>query len=311
MKTVCEKRTTNAEAISVEVPRREPSPCLMRMIALTIPVLLLSNPLQAQAKSFYVLTPQVGQGGTAVVQMLPQFLGSDCIYVFGDEYKPNKKGYAIIGIKSDQKPDKYPVFRVPCGGARDNWDYEELEVIETNFDKTRIATFTGKPKPRTGRQKRAIDKAFDQPDKLTDLTNGRNYIYPLDAAVDIIDPFGPIYGNNPYLFHTGIDWRARVGTPVKAVNGGRIVLVAKNYRRSREGNMLILYHGLGIYSVYMHLSKFRVKADDIVERGQVIGLTGKTGAGAYQDPHLHWNIKEHNTYVDPFVFVDTIDQHIK
>ncbi len=291
---------------------------MQTMINVLALVLFFGSPGNAQAKSFYVLTPRVGQGGTAIVRIDPNFQEpTTCLSVFGNQYAPNKNGYVIIGIATDTVPtkdmpnqNKHLILMVECGqGIRLNGDYEELEVVETNFLKTRTAVFTGKPKPRTNRQKRAIDKAFDQADKLTDLTNGSKYTWPLNTVViEIIDPFGPIYRNNPYLFHTGLDLRARIGTPIVAVNSGRVVLIAKNYRRSREGNMIILYHGLEIYSVYMHLSKFQVKAGDIVEKGQVIGLTGKTGVGANKDHHLHWNMREHNTYVDPFTFIDTTDQ---
>ncbi|MDP3697743.1 MAG: M23 family metallopeptidase [Candidatus Taylorbacteria bacterium] len=308
------------------------------MINVLALVLFFGSPGNAQAKSFYVLTPQVGQGGTAVVRIDPNFSRFDqanrgssiaqqsgqgplvCLSVFGNQYAPNKNGYVVIGVATDTVPtkdmpnqNKYQILMVECGrGVRLNWDYEELEVLETNFEKTRIAAFTSKPKPRTDKQKKTVDNALNQLDKLTDLTNGQKYILPLDTVIDVIDPFGPIYGNNLYLFHTGLDLRALVGTPVKAINGGRVVLVAKNYRRSREGNMVILYHGLGIFSVYMHLSKFQVKEGSIVEQGQIIGLTGRTGTGIKKgDEHLHLNIREHDTYVDPLRFIDIINQHIK
>lgn len=272
-----------------------------------------------QAKSFYVLTPQVGQGGTAIVRIDPNYQGSlVCISAFDRQFIPNKNGYAIMGIPADIKPTKdmtnqikYLVFMVECGrGVRLNWNYEEIEVLETDFEKTRVATSTAKPKPRSGRHKRAIDRAFNQTDRSIDLTNGRIYIDPLDMARDVIDPFGHIYSNNPYLFHTGGDLRAPVETPVKAVNRGNVVFIVKNFRRSREGNMMILYHGLGIFSVYMHLSKFQVREGNTVERGEIIGLTGKTGAGANEDPHLHWNMRVQDVYVDPFKFIDTVNKFL-
>lgn len=274
-----------------------------------------------QAKSFYVLTPQVGQGGTAVVRIDPYFQtrvqgSSVCVSVKwggmnspGKEYVPNRNGFVVIGVEADRKPDKYITILVVCGRDRMGWDYEEIKVLETDFEKTRTAPFTGKPKLRTGRQKDDVDKVFSKKNMAVfDLTDDSFYEDPMNLARDVMDPFGPIYGNNPHLFHTGVDLRAPVGTIVKAVNKGRVVLTAKRF--SREGNMIIINHGLGIFSIYMHLSKFYVKEGAIVERGQMIGLSGKTGRGI-REPHLHFNIRIQDTYVDPLKFIDIIDQHVK
>ncbi len=95
--------------------------------------------------------------------------------------------------------------------------------------------------------------------------------------------------------------------PVRAVNSGRVILIAKNFYR--EGNAVILSHGLGIFSIYMHLSAFKVKLGDIVKRGQLIALSGKTGAGV-KESHLHLSIKV-GSYVDPFKFFETVNQYLK
>ena len=278
-------------------------------------LILLANSAQAQANSFEILTPQVEQGGTAIARIIPQFQGPlVCLSVFGNQYVPNKKGFVVIGVKADAEPtknmpNKYLVLMIECGrGVRLNWDYEEIEVLEGKFEKTRTAAFTGKPQPRKDRQKTAIDGAFSQENMLVyDLTLDSFYTDPMNLARDVIDPYGYIYKNNPTLFHTGSDLRAPVGNIVKAVNRGKVVLVAKRFKR--EGNMIIINHGLGIFSVYMHLSKMNVKKGAIVEKGQYIGLSGKTGAGV-REPHLHFNIRIKDTYVDPLKFIDTIDRYL-
>ena len=116
----------------------------------------------------------------------------------------------------------------------------------------------------------------------------------------MIDPFGLIYQGNNRLAHYGVDLRTPVGTSVKSTNRGIVVLVANDY--SKEGNMIILSHGLGMFSVYMHLSEIHVKEGSVVEKGQVIGLSGETGAGV-REPHLHFNIKIQGIYVEPLSFV--------
>lgn len=310
------------------------------MKSLILTVILIFSDNFAQAKSFEIMNPQVYQGGVAIIRIYPQFQTQAqgapvCIAVKwdginspGKEYSPNKQGYVLIGIESDRNPNKYILLRIMCGrGDRLDWTYEEFEVLKTSFLKTRISRFTGKPKSRTDKQKRDIDKALNSADHSDDLTDNLTYRDPLDLARDVIDPFGSIYENNPDRFHTGVDLRAPVGTPVKAINGGKISFVGKR-SRSPEGNMVIINHGLGLSSVYMHLSKFGklrdarivkgarrliardLRVGDVVEKGQVIGSSGRSGIGV-EEPHLHFNIRIKDTYVDPLNFIDTIDQHVK
>src|SRR3989344_7792556 len=93
-----------------------------------------------------------------------------------------------------------------------------------------------------------------------------------------------------------------------AVNSGRVILVAKKFRQ--EGNMVIVNHGLGIFSVYMHLSKFNVKEGDVVGRGQLVAWSGHTGAGV-REPHLHFGVKIHDSYVDSLRFIEIVNSVLK
>jgi murein DD-endopeptidase MepM/ murein hydrolase activator NlpD len=104
-----------------------------------------------------------------------------------------------------------------------------------------------------------------------------------------------VFNGQPRAPHSGADLAAATGTPVHASNSGRVVL-AKNLFFS--GNAVFIDHGLGVYSVYLHLSSIRVKPGDRVERGQVIGLSGATGR--VTGPHLHWGARVLGARVDPF-----------
>ena len=95
--------------------------------------------------------------------------------------------------------------------------------------------------------------------------------------------------------HSGADLRAASGTPIHAANRGRVVL-AKNLFFS--GNAVFIDHGLGLYSVYLHLSEMQVEPGTMVERGQQIGLAGATGR--VTGPHLHWGVRVIDARVDPF-----------
>jgi len=109
-----------------------------------------------------------------------------------------------------------------------------------------------------------------------------------------------VFNNEPRAPHAGADLRAITGTPIHATNRGRVVL-AKNLFFT--GNTVILDHGLGIYSLYAHLSRINVKVGDLVLNKQVIGLAGATGR--VTGPHLHWGIRAQGARVDPFTLVGT------
>jgi len=94
--------------------------------------------------------------------------------------------------------------------------------------------------------------------------------------------------------HTGLDIRGKTGEPVSASNRGKVVVAEELFY---GGNTLVLDHGQGIYTLYMHLSKFRVNVGDMVEKGDIIGEIGSTGRAT--GPHLHWGVKVGETNVNP------------
>lgn len=99
--------------------------------------------------------------------------------------------------------------------------------------------------------------------------------------------------------HNGADLKAATGTPIRSTNRGRVVLAKELFY---TGNTVIVDHGLGIYTLYAHLSRIDVKKDAIVERGQLVGLAGATGR--VTGPHLHWGARVQGARVDPFTLVD-------
>jgi murein DD-endopeptidase MepM/ murein hydrolase activator NlpD len=85
-----------------------------------------------------------------------------------------------------------------------------------------------------------------------------------------------------------------VGTPVFAANAG-IVKMARDLFFS--GNIVIIDHGMGVFTNYAHLSRMDVKPGQFVNRGEQIGLAGATGR--VNGPHLHWGAKVNGVTVNP------------
>jgi murein DD-endopeptidase MepM/ murein hydrolase activator NlpD len=94
--------------------------------------------------------------------------------------------------------------------------------------------------------------------------------------------------------HKGMDFRAAAGTPVRAGNSGVVVLARPLYY---EGGCVVIDHGLGLYTISMHLSRIDAKEGQRVATGDLLGLSGATGRAT--GPHLHWAVRWQGAYLDP------------
>jgi len=104
-----------------------------------------------------------------------------------------------------------------------------------------------------------------------------------------------IYNNKPRSSHRGVDIVVPYGLPVRASNSGRVVLASDLYF---AGKTVIIDHGIGLFTLYCHFSKIRVKRGKLVKKGEIIGEIGATGR--VTGPHLHWGVKVFGSSVDPF-----------
>lgn len=103
-----------------------------------------------------------------------------------------------------------------------------------------------------------------------------------------------IINGKPRMPHSGIDYAAPRGTPVLAANAGRVALVAEFFF---PGRLVVLDHGLGLYTLYFHLDTVGVEEGVLVERGQPIGTVGTTGRST--GPHLHFGAQVGSARIDP------------
>ena len=103
-----------------------------------------------------------------------------------------------------------------------------------------------------------------------------------------------VLNGQPRSPHTGYDWAAPAGTPVLAANAGRAALVAEYFFAGRN---VVLDHGLGLFTLYFHLTEARVAPGESVSAGQVIGTVGATGR--VTGPHLHFAVLLNGARVDP------------
>lgn len=124
------------------------------------------------------------------------------------------------------------------------------------------------------------------------------FAWPIKADYRLTSPYGwrmhPIRGRQ--AFHSGIDIGAQMRTPIHAAADG---VVAYSGPGGSYGNMIILRHKNGLFTVYGHSSKLIAKKGQYVKRGQKIALVGSTGAST--GPHLHFEVKNSKKFVNPFI----------
>lgn len=124
------------------------------------------------------------------------------------------------------------------------------------------------------------------------------YIAPIKGPISSLFGLNRFYNKQPRDPHSGLDIAAAQGVPVHAVNKG---VVAETGDYFFTGNTVIIDHGMGVFSLYAHLSEIMVKPGEQVKQGQELGLVGMTGR--VTGPHLHWTMVENQTLVEPLLFV--------
>ncbi|MEN7537343.1 M23 family metallopeptidase [Aurantiacibacter flavus] len=127
-----------------------------------------------------------------------------------------------------------------------------------------------------------------------------SFIWPAEGRIS--GRFGAqrIYQGEPGSYHSGLDIAGGAGAPVVAPASGKVTL-ATTRPFSLEGNLVIIDHGDGLNSAFLHLSRIDVAEGQMVKQGDPIGLIG--ASGRVTGPHLHWSIKWHLARLDPLLFV--------
>ncbi len=133
----------------------------------------------------------------------------------------------------------------------------------------------------------------------------QKFIWPVKGRIS--GRFGSqrIYRGEPGSYHSGVDVATgESGTPFVAPADG-VVILASSKPFSLEGNLLMIDHGMGLNSAFLHLSKIAVRKGDRVRQGQYIGNIGATGRAT--GPHLHWGMKWNAARIDPILLTGPME----
>jgi murein DD-endopeptidase MepM/ murein hydrolase activator NlpD len=208
--------------------------------------------------------------------------------------------FSLAGIDVETAPGKYPLtVEATLDDGTSRTFHDDLNIEEAPYEKVPLSVPDKFVEPNAAALKKIAadkilkDKAFAASDSKPQWTG--NFVSPLHQAPQS-DSFGNqrLFNGKLASVHRGLDYHAKSGTPVAAVNSGRVVLAQPLYY---EGGCVVIDHGLGLMSVYMHLSKIQVAVGRRVRRGQTIALSGATGRAT--GPHLHLGIRWQGSYLDP------------
>lgn len=208
--------------------------------------------------------------------------------------------YAVAGVDVEISPRAYPlVVEAEMRNGRHLRLHREVTVKAARYEKVTLHVPDKFVAPDAEDLKQIAadrvvkDKAFADTATMPEWTG--DFLPPLKLAPRS-DSFGTrrVFNGTLASVHRGLDYRALTGTPVAAISSGRVVLAAPLYF---EGGCVMIDHGLGLMSVYMHLSKIEVEVGDKVTRGQRIALSGSSGRAT--GPHLHLGVRWQGSYLDP------------
>ena len=192
----------------------------------------------------------------------------------------------LVALLADGRRIESPLAIAPRA-----WNIEHIDVARTPGGPS--AAFMKIRQPE-------LDAIWNARLKETGAQGWRqDFIWPVTGRIS--GRFGSqrIYRGEPGSYHSGIDITTGTsGTPYVAPADGVVVLAVSDY--SLEGNLLIIDHGQGLNSAFLHSSHLYVKQGDTVTQGQHIGDIGSSGRAT--GPHLHWSLKWRNARLDPLLF---------
>jgi murein DD-endopeptidase MepM/ murein hydrolase activator NlpD len=244
--------------------------------------------------------PSVALGGLVVVHAdapvaRARFDGRPLVF-----FRHGDVSAALIGVDLDRRPGRYSIEVE----GRAGWKAAAtLEIVDRSFPEERLTVPKNyvEPDPKTlariEREAKLLAALWTKSDPQPHWTG--TFMHPTDGPAG--SPFGlrRFFNGAPRSPHAGIDFRSPEGTPVAAANAGRVALARELFF---TGNTVVLDHGCGLFTMYVHLSRLSVKSGERVDKGRTIGQVGMTGRAT--GPHLHFAARVGEARIDPATLLD-------
>lgn len=213
-----------------------------------------------------------------------------------------KTWFALAGVGIETSPGSYALdLTGERAATKQSLTFSRKFIVsEAKYPRIKVELSVEKKftEPTPQQMKEIEEGQKVKQDYLNRVTPDREwsgkFVAPADAAIS--DVFGSqrIFNSKASSPHQGLDFRVPAGTPVAAMNDGTVLLARNLYY---EGGFVVLDHGQGFLTLYLHLSEFKVHEGDRVKRGQEIALSGGTGRAT--GPHLHVAVRWQGIYLDP------------
>ena len=245
------------------------------------------------------LTGALTQGGWARGQAPP---GTAALGLSGQPVSVARDGRFFIAFDRDSAPDLQLAARL--GDGRTLARTLVIAPRAWQIERIPLGPRPGTPPNEDYARRRSTELARINAARSVDhLVEGwrQQFVWPVYGRLS--GRFGAqrIYNGTPGSYHSGMDIATGAsGTPFVAPADGVVTLAAAS-PFSLEGNLLLIDHGMGLNSAFLHCSSHAVKAGDVVRQGQFIARIGKTGRAT--GPHLHWSLKWRDFRLDPLLFV--------
>ncbi|NMP32348.1 M23 family metallopeptidase [Thalassotalea sp. M1531] len=274
----------------MKVSVREPLHMFSNVIRATFISIPLIFSLSANAK--VKLNGDISQGGLIVGQTEQ----GASVYLNDKELKVSKDGYFAFGFGRDDKSN-YQLRVVNSEGV------EEIKTMTPKAREYKIQRVNGIKKSIMNPNPKAVARAkkdSSQVKAARAISSDNTYFAqgfnaPMAGAITGVYGSQRIYNGVPKTPHYGLDYAGKKGDPVKAPASGIVTLNVPDMFYS--GGTLIIDHGHGVTSTFLHLSDSYVKVGDTVNQGDVVAAVGSTGRST--GPHLDWRINWYQTRLDP------------
>lgn len=248
---------------------------------------------KAMAQEQRVVFPGEVQQGALVIGRVPP--GSTVRYG-SRSLRVTPYGSVVLGIGRDERGPVEVNVQLPDGSTQRatiriqprDWPLQHVNGVPPA---------TVEPPPAIARRIREeqarVTAARDRDDERADFA--QEFIWPVQGRISGRFGRARVYNGKPGSPHSGMDIAAPSGTPVKAPAAGIVTFVAPDLYLT--GGTILLDHGHGVSSNFLHLSRIDVKVGQRVNQGDIIGAVGSTGRST--GPHLHWGMNWFDVRVDP------------
>ncbi|WP_319405939.1 M23 family metallopeptidase [uncultured Desulfosarcina sp.] len=265
---------------------------MQRIIIGTI-LAVLCLPFSAQA---FTLEGHLVQGGMAIGKVEP----ATTVYFHGKAIRVSPEGLFVIGFSRNAEPEAVIELHLPSGTV----EKHPVRIEKRSYKIQRIdglpprkVTPSAEDLERIRKDIALVKEVRKKDDPRTDFS--QPFIWPVTGRISGVYGSQRILNGKPKRPHYGVDIAAPTGTPVKAPIDGVVSLAHDDMFYS--GGTLIVDHGHGLSTVFMHLHKILVKEGQRVKQGDVIAQVGATGR--VTGPHLHWGMNWFETRLDPSLLV--------